>query len=430
MKRVHLGGLAFIFSLLLIAFSMINPLIEASTGDDIDGDFTIRGFNNAPKILAFQGPTERGNFTLTPQEEYYMSITVEDEDGLSDLKAVELRFYYAVTPSAVGTQPNEFSDLEDIFTAHDTTNIRSTAFVIRWENKGATANNGNPAANDDPMDGFFIVSDSAITPGLITWEITQSTVPAIQGGDDNLTGTAFKFEVSFKISRVARETNQNLWRVGALIEDARTIIDFVEDQENNGTTVVPSLRTSTTQPLGTGFDLNQSDSYQMNFYGEIELPQGAAVTWIGQNEDGTVNVGTRFDENVNTSLAGIRFISNSDFNEQIQSSPVWEIVSGSASLDTPTNITNASIQEAPLSGSDQQLFRLAVGLSDTYSPSEATLIPGQNQKRNIFNEASSWTTEEGIDYTFYFYLELSQIFRNAQYTGQIIFTVTNFVPAQ
>lgn len=427
MKRVYLGGLAFISSLLLIAFSMIHPLIEASTGDDIDGDFTIRGFNNAPQVLAFQGPTFEGNYTLTPQEEYSMSITVEDEDGLSDLKALELRFYYAVTPSAVGTQPNDFSDLEEIFLAHDTTNIRSTAFVIRWENQGTPADNSTEAGDDDPQDGFYIVSDSAITPGLITWEITQSTVPAIQSDDTNLTGTSFTFEVSFKISKVARETIQNLWRIGAKIEDARTIVDFVEDQENNGTTVIPSLRTSTSQPVGTGFDLNQSDSYQMNFYGEIQIPTASAINWIGQNEDGTVSVGTRFSDNINTSLAGIRYIANSEFNEQIQSSPLWEIVSGSGT-NVPTDITNAAIQESTLSGSDSQKFRLAVSEEGTFNLDDVTIIPANNQRRDIFDEPSDWTNEAGIDYTFYFYLELSQIFRNAQYTGQIIFTVTNFVP--
>lgn len=428
MKPLNRIAFIFLFSLILMSISLLVTQVQASSGgDDIDGDFTIKGFNNAPRVLAFQGPTFEGNYTLTPQEEYYMSITVEDEDGLSDLKALELRFYYAVTPSATGAQPAEFNDLEEIFNAHDKTNIRSTAFVIRWENQGAPANDGEDADDDDPLGGFFIVSDAAVTPGLISWEITQSTVPAISEGESNLTGTSFKFEVTFKISRVARETNQNLWRIGTKIEDARTIVDFVEDQENNGTTIVPSLRTSNNAPVGTGFDLNSSDSYQMNFYGEIQLPSEAAVTWIGQNEDGTVNVGTRFEDNINTSLAGIRFIANSEFNEQIQSSPLWEIVSGSGT-DVPGSITNAAIQEATLSGSDQQKFRLAVGLDDTYSLSDTTLIRGNNLKRNIFNEASAWTTEEGIDYTFYFYLELSQIFRNAQYSGQIIFTVTNFVP--
>lgn len=426
MKRLSWLGFTFTF-VLMVFVTPFNLLIEATPGeDDVDGDFTIRGFNNAPKILAFQGPTVEGNFTLTPQQDYYMSITVEDADGLSDLKSVELRFYYAVNES--GVEPSEFSELKAIYDQRDTTNISSTAFVIRWENLGEPAQNSTEAEPDLPQDGFYIVSDPAINSDLITWEVIQSTVPAIQAGDDSLTGTAFTFEVFFRISKVARETNQNLWRVGATIEDARTITEFVEDQENNGTTVFPSLRTSTTQPVGTSLELNGSDSYQMNFYGEIQIPENAKLTWLGQNEDGTVQVGTRFSENVNASLAGIRYIANSDFNEQIQSSPLWEIVSGSGTDVIPETITNAAIQKAALSGSDSQKFRIAIGTEDTYSAESTVLIRENFLKRDIFNEASSWTTEEGIEYTFYLFLELSQIFRNAQYKGEIIFTVTNFVP--
>ena len=407
--------------LILLVTMSLRPL-EATTGRDVDGDFTIRGFNNAPKVLAFQGPTFEGNYTLTPQETYTMSITVEDADGLSDLKAVELRFYYGVTGG--GVQPDAFSDLAAIFQSHPVTNLSSTALVIRWENQGTPASNGNEAEVDSPQPGFKIVSNAGVDASLITWNIIQSTVPAIDANETSLTGTSFTFEVAFEISKVARETNQNLWRVGAKIEDARTIVDFLDSQENNGETIIPSLLTSQNNPIGTGFDLNSSDSYQMNFYGEIQIPENVSIVWLGQNEDGTVSVGTTFSENINASLSGIRYIANSEFNEQIQSSPLWEI------QGEPENatITNAAIQEGVLTGSDAQKFRIAVGLSDTYSINTTTLIRENNLKRNIFNEASPWTDEAGIEYTFYFHLELSQIFRNAQYSGQLIFTVTNFVP--
>lgn len=426
MKKIISGLFAWFLMMTMLAL-FVPPMwqTQAQAADDVDGDFTIKGFNNAPRVLAFQGPTEGGNYTLTPRDTYYMSITVEDEDGLSDIKALELRFYYAVTEGAV--EPNEFADLENVYAQHPTTNLSSTAMVIRWENEAASAAGETPAEDDAPQSGFHIVSDAALDTSLISWEIVQSTVPAIASGDTNLTGQSFTFEVAFRISRVAREATQNLWRIGTTIEDARIIEEFVSDQENNGTTVFPSLKTSNSNPIGTGFDLNSSDSYQMSFYGEISLPSEAAVTWRGDNEDGTVNVGTTFAENVNTSLAGIKFYANSEFNEQIQSSPTWKIVSGSAGPNVPGNITFASIQEAALAGNDQQAFRIAVGEAEPFTVENTVLIAENSLKRNLFSQATDWTSEAGVEYTFYFFLELSQDFRNAQYSGELIFTVTNFI---
>lgn len=454
MKKILIFVLMLTSTLVLSA--QLRPTqIEATTGD-FDGSFNTIGFNNAPKLLRFQGPRQEGTGALTPQTEYSLLLEVEDLDGIRDLQALEFRFYYGVTGG--GVQPDDFADLEDIFLNYETTPDTGEVLVMRWENRGGRWQSPETVTRpDNPNEGFQIVleNNASLSPtdspddfperlmdgsqrqlaGVsatgISWEIINSTVPAISSSGI-IEGTTFTFEVTFRISKVAPQTSLTLWRVGALIEDARVVIDLDEDQVNNGLSVFPTLKTSTTNPLpqNNDFGPNNADVYSMNFYAEITLEDQLVADWDDEAYDNSIRPGGSFADNNHVSLPGIRYIANGEFTRQIQSDPQWVATAAGVASSDPDVVTYAAIiQHQALISSSEDVFRIAAvdeALNNPINFADATsfiVLRGGGQKSNFADLPR--TTEVGVTYDYYLFIELSQAFRDGTYQADLTLTVTN-----
>ena len=425
-----------LLTLMLIISSAEGRMVEA-TSQDADGSFNTVGFNNAPQVLRFQGPLAQGTGALTPQQVYTVLIEVEDRDGIRDLESLELRFYYAATGG--GIEPNSLEEVEDIFASNDRISPSGEALVMRWENNGGAWESPETTVRpDNPMSGFQMVVEDAsgsllndgsgrrfggVTHASVTWEIVNSTVPAIGANPGVIEGTTFVFEVSFRISKVAPETNFTLWRLGTLIKDARTIITFDEDQLNDGFSSFPTLKTSNVNPLPQNDSLSptNADAYSMNFYAEIDLAQDMIADWNDPAYDNTIQPAIVFADDNHVSLPGIQYISNSTFTRQIQTDPQWS-ATRSATVGEETYF--ATIQHAPLISSSIDRFRMAAQEHTAVFDRDTAIILRENNEKANFNNVSR-TFEVGIAFDYFLFLELSQSFQNGIYQGNIILTVTN-----
>lgn len=402
----------FFFTVMMItSLSLSFQTIFAS---DRAGSFDIAGYNNAPSFNRFIGPSTNGA-TLTPNQTYTIELDVEDLDGIRDIKSLTFVFYY------IADQPETLSGLDTYFDGLSTTSENGTEVLMRWENQGASASGSTEASPDDPDLGFTIVSDGGIASDL-TWEIVSSTVPSLSSSE--ITGDTFNFEVEFRISKVAKEAIQSQWRFGVIVEDGRTITDFDTAQVNDGITKISTLQ-SDFSPVATDVIISESDRYNMAFYGEVSPPENAELIWPN-----VLSPGTLFEDEENVSLSGIQFISNSDYLITAKSESFWvatgaavttggiiEITKGSKDL------TGAALTAEIFDATTEQKFRLGIDDDGVFSESDFVLL--DDTYTFITLEEETATIEGGTLKTYYFYLELSNLFYNADYIGDIIIGISN-----
>ena len=417
--------MSFFVGLFILTYGIITGLTHENVtaqSDGQDGTFDVVGYNNAPTFISFEGPDTNGA-TLTPNQTYSVALEIEDIDGLSDLKKLDLIMYY------VDPQPTSLSALGSAFDAITTTTIDGTSFIMRWENTATSAAVNSAAgistgaSTDAPDAGFHVVSQSAVSSD-ISWEIINSTVPAISG--TAIPGDRFRFEVEFKISKVAREAVQSQWRFGARIEDARIIENFVAaEQINNGITTVAALQ-SDFSPVATGTSIQVSDRYNMAFYGEVNVPSGSSLTWLD------LSPGVQFSDEEVVSLSGITFIANSDHNRTVKTEAFWTAtgagVDGSGEITTSQpnkNYTGASITSELFDATTEQKFRLGVDTTNAYSSGSLVLLDDTFTFKTI--ESDQATLEAGQSRTYYFFIELSNLFYDADYIGDVIVGISNRV---
>ncbi len=427
MKKLTLV-MSFFITLNILAFLILSHLdygnIQAQS-DGQDGTFDVVGYNNAPTFESFEGPSTNGS-TLVPNTTYSIKFEIQDIDGLSDIKKLDIIMYY------VDPQPTSLSALEAEFNKVTTTSISGDALIMRWENT-ATSAAVNSAAGittgasaDLPDAGFHIVSEASVGSDL-TWEVINSTVPAISGSA--IPGDTFTFEVEFKISKVAREATRSQWRFGARIDDARTIQGFVaSEQINSGTTSAVTLQ-SDNSPVATGTSIQVSDRYNMDFYGETIVPSGASLVWTD------LSPSIQFKDEEVVSLSGITFISNSNHILTAKSEPFWTATGTGVGSDGVIEVTRsnqsytgASLTAELFDATTEQKFRLGVDTTGSYRENEIVLLDDTDTFITI-REEPSWTNERGNDKTYYFFIELANLFYDADYTGDIILGIANQVVA-
>lgn len=416
---IALNGLAYLF------ISLLNGHVIEAQSDGQDGTFDVVGYNNAPTFESFVGPDTNGA-TLTPNQTYTVSLEVQDIDGLSDLKTVDLVMYY------LEPQPTSLSALETTFDTITTTALDGTAVIMRWQNTATSAavNSASGitggASDDLPDASFHIVSESSVGSD-ITWEILNTTVPALSGSA--IPGNTFTFEIEFKVSKVARQAAQSQWRFGARIEDARTIESFVAaEQINDGSTSVATLESSNS-PVATGTSIQVSDRYNMAFYGEVNVPSSAALTWTD------LSPGVLFTDEEVVSLSGINFIANNTHNMTAKSESFWT-ATGSAvnsngvisQTDGNQNYTGASLTAELMGSTTEQKFRLGVDTSSTYNPDTILLLDDTFTAQTI--EFAGPTDERGNAKTYYFFIELANLFYDADYIGDIIIGISNRITTE
>lgn len=288
-------GTAFIALFILASYDQAySPLTAADGDDEVDGVLTSQNFNNAAEFTNFKLVTASGTTSIvtdnaiTPQQSYTAEVTINDPDGIRDITSVAIRFFNA---SYAGINSETPAAIRSDFDQATATNVSGQELVVQW-------NYGE--------DGFSVVYESSVTSGAVSWELVDSETPTGAA----LLGTSFTFEVTFKPSKVAQESTSNLrWFFGGIINDGRISLDDNERQQQNPQTIAAGLR------VGEGYNPDATPSYwQMNWYGEIsvsteeilwsDLPAGITFGAIGKSV---------------TTISGIRYIANGDYDSQIAS---------------------------------------------------------------------------------------------------------------
>lgn len=380
--------------LVLGSYQVFN--IEANTNNDtIDGEFKSSGYNNPVEVTNFvftEVNTDSGigdGSSLTPQKEYYFKFDILEYDTFEDVQSVEIVFYN--TTSALTTDPSTTTD--------------GAVAVFEWH-RGEAYTTAGAMGLSTTSAGVRTISN---TLSGITWEVTNSTAPALDGANSS---TEVAFEVSFKISKVAEEGTNN-WQFGYIIKDG--LLNLSE------TAIVSNVAIAE----GSSPDAS-SFAYSMDWYGEIEVP-ASGISWTA------ISPGMAFDDAASLQTSGaVKYIANGDYFEKVQVTEVWNVTN--AVLD---NVTNASLTSGSIVAANNppQGFALKVvsgsvvsgsftpsGQGDEFTPNN----DGDPYSAEIVLSNETYLADEAGRHKIYqFKVQTSTDLQNATYTGNIKFTISN-----
>lgn len=356
---------------LAMVFSFVSPALAAEDGP-VTGSFTLQV---PPSITAINIYTNTGLSTvatsLQPGSTYYVKLDVTDNDGLSDLRNVDL-VLNRTSPSSPPT-----SDIEYLATTGKDGDVQ-TWDVVNWA----------PSVEGEPT----------ITHGLAgtTWTLTTQKSPAESALVVGTTSAEFVFAV--KIGKVAAETEDistYKWQISARAVDSGGYKSYAS--------------------------YNASGSYglPMNWYGEISMPT-AGLDW------GTVKTGVAFADADKTPLittegvdlgkdASIIYISNGNYKDGVKAAATtWTTGTNTVTLkDTHANATNT--------------FSLRVNqTTSSETPASETKV-SETLSTNFITDIGTITAETGATGILYHvYLSLSNnITYPGKYSGTINFVIAN-----
>jgi len=298
---------------------------------------------------------------------------------------VEVVFYN--TTSALNVDPSTTTD--------------GAMAVFEWNRNNAFTTAGAMALSQT---GSGVLEISNTFSG-ITWEVTNSTAPALDGANSS---TEVAFEVSFKISKVAEQGTDN-WQFGYVIKDGLQNLSEVSIASN----------------VAIEAD-NGATYYSMDWYGEILVP-ATGISWT------SITPGMDFDDAGSLQTTGaIKYIANGDYYEKVQVTEVWNVTNAQLSNVTNANLTTGAIVNTT---NPPQTFALRVvtgsGLSSNFTPStnESEFQPdydGDIYSAEIVLRNETYLADEaGRQEIYQFKVRTSTDLQNATYTGNIKFTISN-----
>ena len=393
----YLTAFASILTALLVfgsyqTFDVIADTTDTTPEDDtIEGEFTSSGYNNPVEVTSFTFSEANTTTaitvgeTLTPQKEYYFKLDILEYDTFEDIESVEVVFYN--TTSALTVDPSTTTD--------------GAMAVFEWNRNNAFTTAGAMALSQT---GSGVLEISNTFSG-ITWEVTNSTAPALDGANSS---TEVAFEVSFKISKVAEQGTDN-WQFGYVIKDGLQNLSEVSIASN----------------VAIEAD-NGATYYSMDWYGEILVP-ATGISWT------SITPGMDFDEAGSLQTTGaIKYIANGDYYEKVQVTEVWNVTNAQLSNVTNANLTTGAIVNTT---NPAQTFALRVvtgsGLSSNFTPStnESEFVPdydGDIYSAEIVLRNETYLADEaGRQEIYQFKVRTSTDLQNATYTGNIKFTISN-----
>jgi len=327
--------------LILLLFTLIVPFISVlAEGTEIPGSITTGGTNNESGLtgngfllrdLNIDGYPEvvtsnLANAQINPQTNYRMELNISDIDGLSDIRNISFKFFN-----------KNHSDTRKSFDSYTSTGvipldpnydnnpfmIADDAFYVEWSEDAGFQLIGNPANS--------------------TWELITTQFTEVDS-------TTFKFEIDFKISKVA--INNDGWMIGALIKD------------------------------GANSDLDEESfvtrgNYAMMFYGETIIPENTQVIW----ED--INANSNFDASSNhqaylvdgsnpNQRVAVTYISNGYYSQRVKSSSEW----------------TATIPELPTLNHNKAFLTTKSAVSE-FSEQEFGIDIGFDYDANDYNSATT-----------------------------------------
>ena len=392
-----------VFSILSIitlgSYEALNVISDTTSDDDtIDGTFESSGYNNPTEVTNFvftksNTDTAIGDGgSLTPQEEYYVKFEVLDYDSFQDVEFVELVFYS--TNTALSVDPS--------------TGTNGAMAVFEWNRNDAYTSVG--AIGLSSTSGAVRTISNTLTG--ITWEVTNSTVPALSSLN-SVTEAAFEF--TFKISKVAEQGTNN-WQFGYVIKDG---LENLQGQTPDFNIVSNTAIQEGPTPDAGAFE------YSMAWYGEIEVPAGG-ISWTA------ITPGMEFDDANSLQTTGaIKYISNGNYIEKVSVSEVWTATQ--AALD---NVGNANLTSSSMitNNNPPQTFALKVvtgtGLSGSFSASGSgeefvTENNGNYSAEITLSNETYLADEAGRQKIYQLKVKTSTDLQNATYEGQIKFTISN-----
>lgn len=386
MKWIKYGFMLMLSLVIMFFGHTILELSATENEDGVDGQFNSQGFNNDADIEAvrlFQviGSTStaiNAGESLQPQNTYRFEIDVFDFDSVNDIETLEIRLFYVASGSGLG--------LNDAFEATTTTSDDGSTLVLRF-------------TNDKDEGGSFAL----ITNAAVSWELMNTTVPAV-----NVTDQAFTFEVEFKISKVATFSTDAEWHLGLLVTDG-----FLAEGAD--------LRTVTYASISLGNDpLVGASTFNMNWYGEISVPDETSVSWP------LLLPGSDFDAvNNNATLPAITYISNGGYAREVNSTATW--VATQAGITNAPNANLNLVTSAAVEDFAPQTFGLRINEADenydTDLGNAITILDGFSET-GIQTEG---TNEAGVLVRYEVFIALSRNFQNATYEGRLTFLITNLL---
>lgn len=371
--------------------------VNTSSGTEqtgsIPASFETDGFNN-PTFIDNVGLNYGINYYLQPLVQETLYFTVTDLDGFDGL-TVEVRFFFdvdhstnldPVTKIVAGIEETEYQgdiDLDQAYNDAATTGTNGEAFSL----KEKSGSNGN--------DYFEVVYTNGVTAADVTWQLGLT---GYQQGDSIYERD---FSVTFTPSKVARFTYDNAWTIGIRVLDT-----------NNGNAIVAEH-----------FDT----SIDMEWYGEIVVPDNLQLSFTGQGANGEINVTDGYEDNTEV-IQNILFISNGSFDQLIGADATWN----SDKADPNGGNYYGYLATGASDLSFAQYFHLVVddaAITDFSNVGSLTTVGSDifNGYANTEVATHNATSESGVPLTYYLYLKTSTNFQNAVYTGSIYLGIQNTV---
>ena len=478
--------------LLAVVVHLAEPIeVEATTGDasgSTDGAITSFGFNNPTFISGVQimdasgfNPIGSGSdaVDLTRLSEFVIQFDVYDLDGFSNLDV------YVALFNLDSSQKETDSG---VLKAAINSGLSDTSLVVRWiAPERSVFLSGIAVADEDTFDfvitsgqdNFYVKSginpissgtynsglgdfiDPTVVSGAVTWEVGSGvlfgsgTSTVLQSGIFNVytdSGTTvsssgirniqYRVQIPIRLSKVA--PSSGVWNVGVMVHDRL-------QQE------IDTSRTNTTVLT----DKFADEFYQNQWYGEVNIiTQNPQIIFSG------IQAGTSaFKISEASGLSGVEvlFISNGNFNQQVQADTTWNplveefgrpkfaFLVPSSGLDSNsslllsegnrfalqarrTQLESGDLEEngwtdilppTRIDQSDPSNFVAPAGSTNVYRQNRdggSSATPGII---GTINTVPNRTTEVGISSRFEFGLRISTVFSNTTYSGNISLGISN-----
>ena len=350
-------SMVLVFTLLLV-FTLTVPVFADG---EVTGTF---GTTEAPQItslVVYDAGTTDVAASLTPTQQYDVSITVTDADGIGELDNILLRFWYDYSGSGAEYTQSDFNAA---------TMISNNARIqFTWNRDTNTA---------AMYDGF----------SATTWQLVSSTLPEETFLSDS-ENTSFTFVFRVQISKVAAEAiDGNVWQIAARVTDSGDMVAYLH---NGGGT--PGV--------------------VCNWYGEISVPESYTVDW------GDIPPGTDFSNESAREFVNetINFLSNGNYSKQIKSGTSWTRTGGGdpAVLSDDAGSANTFALKA-LFGAEDYSSAVSVPATGDFVSLDDTAT--YTSEYGTHYEAYEFVLQN-------LYIKLNDTFNQGIYSGTIMYGIAN-----
>ncbi len=336
---------------ILFAFSVVSPVFaQSGTDGTVTGSFTTAAAPSAGSVGVYQYPgCDNPALTLTPQQTYCMRVSVTDADSMADLDNIVVKLWWSGV------------DLADEASFDALTPSLDAGQAFTW-----TAGGGITPATNGTWAGGALVSSP------------------------NGSETSFDFVFPVTIGKIARETTAaDRWEVAAKVTDQSGFSGFAYYDDPSGNVGLP-----------------------MNWYGEIEIGEGAEVDW-GQVDAGMAFTDTAAKQHPDQPIT---YIANGGYQEQVKSTTSWSTGTYSVALTDPAG---------GLSADQFALRATTIDEASANAETNSYLVPANGSTVNLKLGLASVTETGVVESDNTLFLSLGALTHPGTYTGTITYSIAN-----